>query len=506
MFSSKSFPAVAAACIILAGCAGIGRAPSSDSTLPQSSAQALRSSGNAAIRTPGGETNNVKVLNPAGGTIRAITYDGFQGTFAYALNDAGANVTLTMTNSGANNIFGAPTPAGASPVLFLAAQVGGTKAVTFARGDSLGASISSASLVPAVSYTVYFYAGGSLLGSSLAFIGNPKRGMLEFQTPLHKVVMTPGVPLVIELVPTNAAAPGTVFVSNFNNNTVTLYTPPFSGSSQGLSTTIANGVSEPNYVALDAGGNLYVANFGNGNVAIYAPPYTGSSSPVLTIDYGLDGPNGVAVDSRGYLYVSNYNTGIISIYAPPFIGPEQGQTAAINLPTGEPYGMAFNSAGKLFVADVIGSGVFVFAPPFTGSSSPEFTISNGVSDPTGAAFDSKGNLYVTNNGNSTVTIYKPPLSGSSVPSSTITNGVQNPYQDVFDSADNLYVADGWSNYNQNNTVTIYAPPFSGCSQGLTTTITSGLNFPNGIAVQSGFQSSGRSAGRAPHSAGSSPCI
>jgi hypothetical protein len=84
--------------------------------------------------------------------------------------------------------------------------------------------------------------------------------------------------------------------------------------------------------------------------------------------------------------------------------------------------------------------------------------------------------------------------------------VQNPYQDVFDSADNLYVADGWSNYNQNNTVTIYAPPFSGCSQGLTTTITSGLNFPNGIAVQSGFQSSGRSAGRAPHSAGSSPCI
>jgi sugar lactone lactonase YvrE len=506
MFSSKSFPAVAAACIILAGCAGIVRAPSSDSTLPQSSAQALRSSGNAAIRTPGGETNNVKVLNPAGGTIRAITYDGFQGTFAYALNDAGANVTLTMTNSGPNNIFGAPTPAGASPVLFLAAQVGGTKAVTFARGDSLGASISSASLVPAVSYTVYFYAGGSFLGSSLAFIGNPKREMLEFQTPLQDVVITPGVPLVMELVPTNAAAPGTLFVSNFNNNTVTLYTPPFSGSSQGLSATIASGVSEPDYVALDAGGNLYVANFGNGNVAIYAPPYSGSSSPVLTISNGLDGPNGVAVDSAGKLYVSNYYNGTVAIYTPPFIGPDQGLSATINLPAGEPYGMAFNSAGKLFVA-VARGGVSVYAPPFTGASSPDFTISNGVSDPTGAAFDSKGNLYVTNNANSTVTIYKPPLSASSAPSATLTNGVQYPYQDAFDSEGNLYVANGWLSYGQQaNTVTMYVPPFSGCSQGLTTTITSGLNFPNGIAVQSGFQASGRSAGRAPHPAGSSPCI
>ena len=69
------------------------------------------------------EKNNTQKLAPAGGTIRAISYGGFQGTFPYAPNNAPSGVTLTLTNSGQYDQFNAPTPPGTTALLFLAAQV-----------------------------------------------------------------------------------------------------------------------------------------------------------------------------------------------------------------------------------------------------------------------------------------------------------------------------------------------------------------------------------------------
>ena len=65
---------------------------------------------------------------------------------------------------------------------------------------------------------------------------------------------------------------GEPFVPNQGANTVTEYSPPYTGTP----TTIAGGQNQPVALAIDAAGNLYVANYGNNTVTNTRRPSGGS--------------------------------------------------------------------------------------------------------------------------------------------------------------------------------------------------------------------------------------
>jgi hypothetical protein len=248
---------------------------------------------------------------------------------------------------------------------------------------------------------------------------------------------------------------GDLFVSSRSAG-VTVYAPPYTGTP----TLISNGMNEPSAMALDAAGDLFVANYagytGNaGAVTEYTPPYTGTPTTITT---GVSQPRALTLDAAGDLFVANYYSNTVTEYAPPYTGTP----TTIN---GEdlPVGLALNAAGDLFVANLLAT-VKEYTPPYTGTPT---SISTGVSQPDAVTLDGAGNLFVLNEGNNTVTEYAPPYTGS--PTATIRDNVNGPSAGALDGAGNFFVV------NQgNNTVTEYAPPYTGSP---TATISTGVIDP-----------------------------
>jgi sugar lactone lactonase YvrE len=97
--------------------------------------------------------------------------------------------------------------------------------------------------------------------------------------------------------PDNAVldAASNVYVSDSDNNRISVFTPPFQGSSQGFDFAITDGENfYPYQMAFDSVGDLFVGTYANG-ILEYAPPFSSSSTPVLSITNGTDYPTGVAV-------------------------------------------------------------------------------------------------------------------------------------------------------------------------------------------------------------------
>ncbi|MGH7813781.1 MAG: PQQ-binding-like beta-propeller repeat protein [Candidatus Binataceae bacterium] len=140
---------------------------------------------------------------------------------------------------------------------------------------------------------------------------------------------------------------GNIYVTNGDNNSVTVYPPlgticpsPPCGTpvNQAPSATISGGstgLNEPYGIALDSSGNIYVANCGTDcggsadpSITVYAAATNGNVTPSATItgsNTRLDGPVSIALDSGGTIYVANSTSGMVSEFSlgtngnqPPF--------------------------------------------------------------------------------------------------------------------------------------------------------------------------------------------
>jgi hypothetical protein len=111
---------------------------------------------------------------------------------------------------------------------------------------------------------------------------------------------------------------GNLFVSNLDStpNAVVEYTPPFSASSI-PSAWITNGINEQGAIAVNSSANLFVPNQGANTVTEYSPPFTGGPT---TIKGGQSQPVALAVDAFGDLFVANYGNSTVTLYAPPYAG------------------------------------------------------------------------------------------------------------------------------------------------------------------------------------------
>lgn len=249
-----------------------------------------------------------------------------------------------------------------------------------------------------------------------------------------------------------------LFVVNYNDGTVAEYVPPYTGTH----TTISTGLNTPYALTLDVAGDLFVANNGTNTVTEYAPPYTGA--PTTTIGSGTDdvfAPLALGLDAARDLFVSTTDSRVV-VYAPPYTGTHSTITNGVD----GPQALTLDAAGDLFVMNANPANtVTEYAPPYTGAPT---TVHSGLNYPYALTLDDAGDLFVANFNSSTVTEYAPPYTGTPV---TIRTGVNNPRALALDAAGDLFVV------NSNNTVTAYAPPYTGSP---TTTVSAGVNTPRAL--------------------------
>jgi sugar lactone lactonase YvrE len=228
---------------------------------------------------------------------------------------------------------------------------------------------------------------------------------------------------------------GNLYVPDFVNNRVLQFRSPFAtgmeaylvlGQPDFLSSTGAttrNKLYQPRCVALDAEGNLYVSEFANNRVVQYKPPFSdGMNASVVvgqsnfterkvgTTQTNLKYPGHIAVDKGGSLYVVDAENHRVLQFRPPFSNGIAasiviGQTDFISSASGTtPRSLSFLAAvavdddGNLYVSDTGNNRILVFKSPLSNGMSadrvlgqPDFTARNpsltqrGLNGPIGLA-------------------------------------------------------------------------------------------------------------------------
>jgi hypothetical protein len=130
-----------------------------------------------------------------GGTER-FTSSGMVAVLEYANNDAAPGTELAIRGSFGPN--GVPRPPTGNVAIALQLEVSGTHVVTFSDVASR-AGAASPLLDSRVDYSVFMYAGGQPVGLPYE-IGPAMRNRVNFLSPLADLSLTPGIPLIIEIV------------------------------------------------------------------------------------------------------------------------------------------------------------------------------------------------------------------------------------------------------------------------------------------------------------------
>jgi streptogramin lyase len=232
----------------------------------------------------------------------------------------------------------------------------------------------------------------------------------------------------------------------------------------------STGLSDPEWVAVDASGNVYIADAVNNRVL--KETLSGGSYTQSVISSDLAYPHGVAVDGAGNVYIADTNHG--RVVEVPWTGAGYG--TEITLPTSAVAGagLAVDGSGNIYIADLWQNQVLKESP--SSGSYTESVVATGLSNPNGLAVDGNGNVYIANYG--TNQVLEVQWTGSGYGAQTAVLGNLTYLQGLaVDGSGNLYIAD----WDGNGTVYKETPSGGGFTQ---STITS---FPNvfmsrGVAV------------------------
>ena len=128
---------------------------------------------------------------------------------------------------------------------------------------------------------------------------------------------------------------GDLWLANFSNATISMFTPSqlaVSGSPTATVSLSGTDINEPEFLAFDAAGDLWVAS--GGSLLEYTPAQlTQSGTPVPAIivsTSSLGGPTGIAFDPAGDAWVSTEN-GFLAEFTPAMLATTGTPTPAVKI-------------------------------------------------------------------------------------------------------------------------------------------------------------------------------
>ncbi len=227
----------------------------------------------------------------------------------------------------------------------------------------------------------------------------------------------------------------------------------------GAPSTLANGFSVPDGLAMDGAGDIYASSAGSNNVIKIAAG-TGTKSTVATSGTTV---YSVAVDGAGNVFYTNQSgtkvwevdaaTGAVSSLA--FSG------------LNSPLGIAVDNAGDVFVSDFSNDNVVELPWGGSGYGAQRFVV-GGLNGPVGLAPDNLGNIYVADSQNNRV--IKVNVSTGSY--TAIGSGFNTPRVLGLDAAGDLYIGESGTG--------LLSEVEAG--SGTQTTVASGLGILTGLIV------------------------
>ncbi|MEO0616053.1 MAG: hypothetical protein AAFY69_07940 [Pseudomonadota bacterium] len=148
---------------------------------------------------------------------------------------------------------------------------------------------------------------------------------------------------------------GNLYVSNFNNATVSKVTPT------GAVTTFANVRPGPAGIVVDSQDNVIVSQYGEGDGDGVSVTKITPSGEVSALSSGglLQAPVATAIDDEDNVYVANFNEGSIIKISPD---GEQEFIARVDAPAGFAIGHMAFVGNRLFATAIAGQKIIVIRP------------------------------------------------------------------------------------------------------------------------------------------------
>ncbi|MBV8489683.1 MAG: hypothetical protein JO199_04060, partial [Candidatus Eremiobacteraeota bacterium] len=322
-------------------------------------------------------------------------------------NFSNATATLTITASYGNTVTNGCAQTGAVCMatqtvdmkeLLAVANGSGSQSVTLYELPLATpfATISTGVLFP---QALVFDSSGDVFVANCGSCAASQDNVAEFTPPYNgaaAATLTANVsgPIGLALDPS-----GNLFVANAGTvPTVAISAPPYS-----TSTAIATG-GTPYAVALDTSDDLYVVNQVSNTMTAYTPPWTGA--PILTISNGINTPVSMGLDGAGDVFVLNQgSTGSLTEYAVPLTNGMNATNTITNGITTPGTAMAMYGNDAVVPTHGAGNHVQIYDPPYSSGMNPTTTVTNGLNVPSAVAIDGTGTLFALNTGANDVTTY-----------------------------------------------------------------------------------------------------
>ena len=157
--------------------------------------------------------------------------------------------------------------------------------------------------------------------------------------------------------------------------------------------TLTTGLVQPYGIAVDGAGDIFVTE--QGSASVKEIPAGGGAAKLLS--HAFAWPTGIAADSAGNLYVSDFYLGTLSE-----IEAADGYQTVVPVGPGgiRANGLALDGSGNLFLASVE-KGAIVELQKSDGYQTAR-TVANGFVYPIGAAVDGAGDVFVADEGSGSV--------------------------------------------------------------------------------------------------------